>query len=615
MALFDGISNAISSVASKAFDCIMSVFGAGGVGKKKYPLLKGVTNDPSYRDGTWKESQGYAFEVVDVSVDTGRQFPLDGWEAFPLQINPQELSIDEIFAIEVTPTLRGVVVEHQGTVLKDITISGTTGVSPKRAEGGATPRTGKPILSSGHSGFEEFHELRSYFRSYVEAKRVDDTSNGFETRLIFKNYKDSEYLFVEPQKFTMKRSASRPHLYDYTIVLKAIGVAEGQKNGNLGKFGIISDIADKLDQASELISIGTAIINESVGLIRQVERDVNNTLFGPLRSINSALTAMKGGQSSLFGPFGITKRFFESFDNELGRIKANFNDLLGKDISSYNNAVGRVSTVVGTAGRESTYPELQVLNGMNKIKRGVSILLSENALFAEDASDETARVKEFYGDKVTFRKASSTRNAAILGDDNLQTIAARELGDPDRFKELISLNNLKFPYIDEAGGEGVLKPGDPVIIPQSTGANDTGVKKNKEFEITRLLNEAEKNLGVDIRLNNNNDLATSNTGDLDLIAGIDNMSQAIIVKLLLEPGSLQRHPEIGTGLEIGRKSSNARLSEIRRNIVSSFSSDLRVEAIPVLDIIQEGNTIYINMMVKLTSLEQPVPLPITLQAG
>ena len=47
----------------------------------------------------------------------------DGFKAFRLQINPQELTQDEIFAIQVTPTFRGVLVEHQGVTLKDINIT------------------------------------------------------------------------------------------------------------------------------------------------------------------------------------------------------------------------------------------------------------------------------------------------------------------------------------------------------------------------------------------------------------------------------------------------------------------------------------------------------------
>ena len=56
--------------------------------------------------------------------------------------------------------------------------SGTTGLSPLRKEGGADKSTGAPIMASGHSGYEEFNELRSYFRVYVEKKRLDASKGG-----------------------------------------------------------------------------------------------------------------------------------------------------------------------------------------------------------------------------------------------------------------------------------------------------------------------------------------------------------------------------------------------------------------------------------------------------
>lgn len=609
---FGAITERASEVADSLTDGILSVLNKGGSANRKYPKLPNVTNAPNYRNGTWKDSQGYAFQVVRVTSN-GEVKNIKEWQEFRLQINPQEMTQDEIFAVEVTPTFRGVVVEHHGTILKDITISGTTGVSPKRDMGGAVARTGRPILSAGHSGFEEFHELRSYFRTYVELKR-SDSGEGGELRLIFKNFKDNESLYVEPQKFTMKRTASRAMLYDYNIVLKAVGVTSKKLKISHNRLGLISEASDYINTATELIAIGTQVINASVGIIRQVERDVSNTLLGPLRQINSALIALKGGQESIFGPFGLTRRFFENFNNELGRIESNFNDFLGRDTEDFNNATGRTATIVGDENRESTYSELRVLNGINKIKRGVLVLLSNNNLFAENVNDEAERISSFYSN-INFVTPNSTRAITVLGTDTLQSIAARELGDPDRFKELAILNGLYFPYIDEAGGNGVLKPGDNILIPQLSSSSDTGVKKNKEYEITKLLTEAEKNLGVDIRLDKNNDLAISNVGDLDLIAGIDNMSQAILLRLALEPGSLQRHPEIGTGLQIGVKIRNAILAEMQNNIISSYESDLRVEAIPYLDIIQEGNTTKINMIIKLKDLEQPVPLPITLNAG
>ena len=132
-----GFFDVIKSVSSQIQDAFTSIGGKPSENSKNYPSeWEKVTNQPNYTDGTWKTSKGYSFSVVKVQgnkiLATNKDW---GWRPFDLQINPQELSQDEIFAIQVTPTLRGVLVEHQGSTLKDITISGTTGLSPMRREG------------------------------------------------------------------------------------------------------------------------------------------------------------------------------------------------------------------------------------------------------------------------------------------------------------------------------------------------------------------------------------------------------------------------------------------------------------------------------------------------
>jgi len=617
------VTDSLKGVAGNLVDGLLDILGLGNEDKHiKYPTsYKGLdrsvfTNAPDYFKGTWKDSKGYAFDVVRVNPKTQRATPArtgedKGWKEFRLQINPQELTQDEIFAIEVTPTFRGVVVEHHGTILKDIVISGTTGISPNRGEGGAIKKTGRPVMRSGHSGFQEFHELRSYIRAYVEYKRVDPLTEDLgELRLVFKNLKDSEFLFVEPQKFTMKRSSAKRMLYDYTLTLKGIGVVSGFKEGkdNSTLLGLIGDV---LDTASELIEYAAQITNASVGLIRRVESDLTNTLLGPMASVGNALSAIKNGRGQLFGDFGITRRLVESYKSEKRRIESNFNEAIGRDISQWNTATGRTPTVIG-ASRNSTHDELLILNAFNAWERGLNLILGEKTLFEPSAAITTAQVKGFY---TTWRPPTpnSVREETIDGNDTIQSLAAREFGDPDRFKDIVVLNNLKAPYIDPAGGDGVLKPGQKILLPQRINVESTGVKKGKEFNISRQLRESEKNLGIDIRLTKDNDLAISNIKDLDLIGGVTNMAQAILVRLFLEKQSLKRHPTIGTNLIIGEKSVN--LEELKSNITESFSSDMRVETIPYIELFQEGNAVTINMIIKLKNLAQPVPLPITLQVA
>jgi len=212
-----------------------------------------------------------------------------------------------------------------------------------------------------------------------------------------------------------------------------------------------------------------------------------------------------------------------------------------------------------------------------------------------------------------IQKPKSFNAKRIDGNDTVQTIAARELGNPDRFKEIVVLNNLKPPYIDPAGGANVLKPGDKIKLPSQGPVNrPSGTKENIQYNITKFLSQSERNLGVDLRLTGTNDLAVSNTGDLDMLAGIENMSQAILLKLGLENGSLKRHSEIGAGLKVGVKAIATRLEGIRELIIDSMLNDGRIESIPFLQLRQEGGTTFIDMVVRLKNINQPVPIPLVL---
>ena len=609
----------VNAIAANIVDGISSVFGKGGnVPSKRYPsTVSGtnvslITNQPDYRKGAWKDSLGYAFQVYRVKAGTSTLIDLSknegDWQEFRLQINPQELTQDEIFAIQVTPTFRGVIVEHHGQILKDITIAGTTGKSPKSREGGVVPATGKPVLASGHSGHEEFNELRSYIRTYVESKRVDGRGDDGELRLVFKNFKDGEFLFVEPQKFTMKRSAAKSVLYDYNIQLKAIGVAEAPGKVDSENFGLIGDIFKVVDQATSLLNASAQVFQASFALISRVEQDLVNTVLGPVTALSNTLESIRNGSSTVINR---TRSQVEFISRELDRVNNNLADAVGVAMGVYNTLAGRTSTLSAETGKTPTSSEIRALHGFQLAKRGVSLVLSENSLFQQSIGVENRSAESIYDNKITLPVPNSSRAVVILGGDTIQTLAARELGDPDRFKDIVILNNLRAPYIDDLGGNGVLSVGDKILIPQSSQQESTGVKRNKQFEISRLLNETEKDLGVDIRLDNNNDLAVGNNGDLDLIAGVDNLSQAILIKLNLEPGGLKRHLTLGVGLPIGRKVTTSLLSEIRSNLIGSLSSDLRIDSVPFLELKQEGGTTIINAVLRIKDLNLPIPLPIT----
>ena len=593
-----------------AIDGVASLIGMGS-GISKYPSnIKGnFLNQVEEDSGDWKSSRGYEFRVRE-RIDGGYKDHKD-WLPLRLQINPQELTQDDIFAVEVSPTFGGVLVEHQGSLLKDITISGTTGISPLRKDAGAMSN-GRPVLASGHSGYMEFHELRNYFRAYAAMKR---DPKGRNLAMSFRNWKDSEYLIVEPLKFKMKRTASKAMSYDYTIDMKSVDrdiiIASDTE--------WYEDAFDKFLQAAQFLEDAAKVFAELQSFIISIVVDFVDGILGPIETMISSLRsigASVGGWSD--GENGFTKRLTEVLDSRIKEFENILGDKLGRDNSKYNEALGRMTTVDTTSassGRSSTYDELRILNACQKVKKAISITNKTNELYEDDSNAGVEAVNAVYAGKTAINPTNSSKEVTILGSDNIHSIAARELGSPDMFRDIVIMNNLKPPYIvssdDGDYGDGVLRPGEKLLIPSKASGPVTTLPTNKEYNITKALAEFEKNMGVDIGVTETGDFLVSNVSDYDMKAGLDNLSQAIFLKLFLNRGSLKRHSQVGTGLEIGAKNSSG-LDTVVQEIEQSILFDNRVESVPFITAEQDGNITRLKMLLSLKDVDQPVPVPLNI---
>ena len=154
--------------------------------------------------------------------------------------------------------------------------------------------------------------------------------------------------------------------------------------------------------------------------------------------------------------------------------------------------------------------------------------------------------------------------------------------------------------------------GNKILIPQQIANIPVGVVRGTDYPITQGLSETEKDLGVDLLLTPENDLALTVTNDLKLTAGLSNMAQALVVRILIEKGSLKRHPGIGTKLQVGKKTSQNSVSDLKAEILTSLGSDPRITSIPFIQLSQESGTININMLVRIKHFEEPVPIPLAI---
>jgi hypothetical protein len=255
------------------------------VGKKSAAALESpnselvkVTLNTTYQvqDQNWYSAQPYGFKHN--RRDGGQ------WIMF-LPISPSNLTINTNFATNIVTTLYGTVEEHTEVRYYDISIEGTTGMSPKfvdparsgntsamyqslRKSGrksfeinkgfkasdlGLFPKTlglisktinkaadvldgGKKDAVAGftnkESGYAAFHNLYRFLIEYKKSASGLNISTPYSKNtspLIFFNYKDNNQYNVVVKNFVLRRSAENPMLYYYSIQMRgyALKTVEG----------------------------------------------------------------------------------------------------------------------------------------------------------------------------------------------------------------------------------------------------------------------------------------------------------------------------------------------------------------------------------------------------
>lgn len=285
-------------------------------------LKKGMNETYKVESQNWYSAKPYGFKMTTRDGGTFTMF---------LPINPSNLNITTPFATNIVTTLYGTIEEHSDVRYFDISIEGTTGISPKFVEPGAgqdssviysqlrkSGRSTTPIASSisaggffaktlglanqiknkaadlldggvkpktginnNDSGYVAFHNL---YRFLLQYKKDASGSSGSVTNrqthpLTFFNYKDNNQYDVIVRGFTMRRSADNPMLYNYSIQLRGynlraitspINDSLAQRLRDLGVNGV--DSSSVLGDIKSLSSQTKGIIGSLVGGINVLGR-------------------------------------------------------------------------------------------------------------------------------------------------------------------------------------------------------------------------------------------------------------------------------------------------------------------------------------------------------
>lgn len=132
------------------------------------------------------------------------------------------------------------------------------------------------------------------------------------------------------------------------------------------------------------------------------------------------------------------------------------------------------------------------------------------------------------------RELPSYRLVETHHGDDLQAIAHREMGDANRWTELVWINGLTYPYItndERRVGPGVLLSGSLIKVPAPVGLWTDDAERGQVFERDAALV--------------NKKLTADEGGDIAIVTGADNLRQQLMHRVVTPRGQARRHPEYG----------------------------------------------------------------------
>lgn len=132
------------------------------------------------------------------------------------------------------------------------------------------------------------------------------------------------------------------------------------------------------------------------------------------------------------------------------------------------------------------------------------------------------------------RPLPSYRLAETHHGDDLQAVANREMGDENRWPELVWINALTYPYITDdplMAGPGVLLSGALIKVPAPAGVWTDDADRGQVYERDAAMV--------------NRMLVADAGGDLAVVAGADNLRQQLKHRIDTPRGQARRHPEYG----------------------------------------------------------------------
>lgn len=263
---------------------------------------------------------------------------------------------------------------------------------------------------------------------------------------------------------------------------------------------------------------------------------------------------------------------------------------------------GLAAQYLGDADR---WHEIAALNGLREPyidEVGFSMPLAVNG-----ADDEivVARTTNLYVGQAVFV------SSRVAGREKCRVMSLKNTGSTTVVKVDAEVSMSAYKVVDNAILEAFLpdtiNSQNLIYIPSAQEpASNNNVTKSipgvSEFDPMVSLG------GVDLLLDNNNDLIITPDGDCRLAVGLTNIVQHVKIALNVEKGTLNQHPDYGLPIKVGDSIAETSAGAVSKAIKDMFANDPTFSSVDAVRVEMTGGTAKINVALTARGCEQPVPV-------
>ena len=564
----------------------------------------------------------YALALIRTDfVDQKLVLPASDADEFVFDVNPKEMDLEEPAAVTIVPTQDGgQFIEHQGSIYKNISLSGTTGLRPGKKQAGFLPVLGGPNPFSTEttvnglplgekSGFERMLMLRNLFRRYFDLKRKPEEASKWI--MVWQNGKEGEFYIVEPMSFKTRRSSSSPLTSAYEIQLRTIRRLDA--------------VSLALPEDSRAVRTGLARFNERMV---EVARKLGSNL-GIATSLADRAVGIP--QATLTNVLDIGAKVFNAI-TEISGVAGRAFAIPRNTVAVFaRNALDTMTALQASEASLTAYKQFGIVTGTTEAAHAYKELFRQGSATVVEDSLFSRSVGSVYGEKTkSYRNPqsgaprtggsptdlqnstvpASTQISLVSGYDTIFSLAQRLLGDQAKWKDLVIINDLKAPYVDPTGdGKDVLRPGDQILFPSTSSTpGNRLVPEDPDSDDEPVVQRLGRDMLLVAPLRTGGvasfDIAVDSSGDIARVEGAANMAQAIEIKFSTEKGTLATHPSYGIAAPIGTKAQIRTLVGFQLDARSSLLADTRIQDVNRLDFAVEGNVLKVDVDIKVTNIDQ-----------